>query len=161
MTPASPCSFGTRLYRKRRIPSTCYEHHGCTQNYQCTPSLKAYMTSTDTRGPHQEQELLSLTCLKQEHLSAHALLMHGILVRLPSIIDVTTSSSHQQEGSAQVAKPHSTRSNVQSQKRPRWVRPAALRNPSLCNHWISVTRDAAMRLVSSIRVSFGTVQFCG
>ena len=118
------------MYRKHRIPSTCYVHHGCTQNYQRPPSSKAYITSTDTHGPRQERELIFSTHRKQEHFSAHALLMHGILVRLPSIIDVTTSSYHQQEGSAQVEKPYSTRNTAHYQKKPRWMRPAALRHPS-------------------------------
>ena len=118
------------MYRKHRIPSTCYVHHGCTRNSQRPLSLKACMTSTDTHGPCREQELLTSTLRNPEHLSTHALLMHVILVRLPRIISVTTSSSHQQEGSAQVDKPHSTRNTEKYQQKPQWMRPAALRHPS-------------------------------
>ena len=88
------------------------------------------MTSKDTHGPLREQEQLSSTCHKQEHLLAHAILMHGILVQLPNIIAVITSSSHQQDGSAQVDNPQSTRNTAHSQKKPQWIRPAALRHPS-------------------------------
>ena len=76
------------------------------------------MTSTYTHGPRWEREKLSSTRQKQEHLLAHALLMHGILARIPNIIAVTNYSSHQQEGSAQVDKPHSTRNPVHSQNKP-------------------------------------------
>ena len=87
------------------------------------------MTSKDTHGPLREQEQLSSICHKQEHLLAHAILMHGILVQLPNIIAVTTSSSHWQEVSAQVYKPHSTRNTAYSKKKPQMMRPAALRHP--------------------------------
>ena len=48
----------------------------------------------------------------------------------PQIIAVTTSSSHQQEGSAQVDKPHSTCSIAWSQNKPRLMIPDALRHTS-------------------------------
>ena len=97
---------------------------------QRTLSSKAYITSTDTNGPRRERELISSTHRKQEHLLAHALLMHGILVRLPKIIAATTSSTHRHKGSAPVDKPHYTRNTEQSQKKPQWIRPATLRHPS-------------------------------
>ena len=106
------------------------------------------MTSTDTHGPNREREQLSSTRQKQEHRLYKALLMHGILVRLPKIIAVTNSSSHQQEGPAQVDKPHSTRNTAHYQNKTQWMRPAAFQHLlSRRSNACGAKRNATLRII--------------